>query len=79
MVLNGLVFVYPMLIFLYLVITPVAAYYAQTTLKQSFGKWFIISALLPFISIFVLLIYTLFFHKKVQTKATQREIYPKRG
>lgn len=70
MVLNGLVAIYPMLIFLYLVITPVAAYYAQTTLKQSFKKWFIISALLPFISIFVLLIYTLFFHKKKQEKTT---------
>ncbi|MCU0389799.1 MAG: hypothetical protein MUE81_01645 [Thermoflexibacter sp.] len=68
--LNGLVAIYPMIIFLYLVITPVAAYYANATLKQSFRKWFFISALLPFISIFVLLIYTMLFHKKPVEKTS---------
>ncbi len=60
MQLNGLIMIYPMVIFLYLIITPVAAYYAEATLKQSFKKWLLISALLPFISIFVLLAITLF-------------------
>lgn len=64
MVLNGLIIIYPMLLFLYVVITLVAAYYAQATLKQSFKKWLLISALLPFISIFVLLIITAFQKKK---------------
>jgi putative effector of murein hydrolase len=64
MVLNGLIVIYPMVIFLYVVITLVAAYYAKATLKQSFRKWLLISALLPFISIFVLLIYTALQKKK---------------
>ena len=64
MPLNGLVAIYPMIIFLYLVITPVAAYYASATLKLSFKKWFIISALLPFVCIFVLLFITIYQKKE---------------
>lgn len=63
MELNGLIMIYPMIIFLYLITIPVAAYYASATLQRSFKNWLIIGALLPFVSIFLLVGIT-FFQKK---------------
>ena len=55
MELNGTVMMIPVIIFTYICTTLITAYYASATLKRSFKNWLLLGALLPIVSLFILL------------------------